>query len=235
MKTKSIVVLSGGQDSVTCLGVAMKETEVVAAVTFMYGQKHIVEINAARDICHKYGVKHIVLDMRELFQPLKSSALISHAKDIAGVSSTHPDLPASFVPARNALFLTAAFGLAIEMDVRDVYAGVCQTDYSGYPDCRAEFVRMLNDALIIGYQRRINFVTPLMYLNKAETFALAEHVGMLADVIERSVTCYNGDVQMVHDWGKGCGECPACKLRANGYAEYIAQKYQRKAVAPIGA
>lgn len=217
---KGIVVLSGGQDSTTCLGVALRDCAEVIAVTYKYGQKHQIETLAAKVIAAKLLVPVTVIDLAPVLENMRSSALI-HGGDTA---KSHPyikDLPASFVPVRNALFLTTAFGLAMENRCDAVYTGVCQTDYSGYPDCRFYFIVALNEALNDGYQQNIVIETPLMWLTKAETFELAQDVGVLDLVLSESVTCYNGDTDTRHDWGRGCGECPACQLRANGWEEFV--------------
>lgn len=226
---RSLVVMSGGQDSVTCLGVALHFSEHVAAVTFTYGQKHAVEIEAAKNICAKHNVPHTIVDLTPILSNMKSSALVTGGD----VNAQHPileGLPASFVPARNALFLTAAYGLAIEGQFDSIYTGVCQTDYSGYPDCREEFISLLNSALNIGYERRIVIYTPLMHMTKAQTFQLAWSLGFLDTIIHDTMTCYNGNEHM-NEWGKGCGECPACELRANGWNEYKAQAHAEQSEA----
>lgn len=216
----ALVVMSGGQDSVTCLGVALHFHDRVEAITFVYGQKHAVEIEAAKNICAKHNVTHTIVDLTPILSNMTSSALVTGG-DVTAQHELLEGLPASFVPARNALFLTAAFGLAIEKQIENIYTGVCQTDYSGYPDCREEFITMLNAALNIGYQQHITVHTPLMHLTKAQTFQLAWSLGILDTIIHDTVTCYNGNLH-VNEWGKGCGECPACELRANGWNEYKA-------------
>lgn len=218
---RALVVMSGGQDSVTCLGVALHTCDEVHAVTFAYGQKHAVEVAAARRICSDHKVPHVIVDLSGILQNMGSSALITGGD----VNAEHPLLagrPASFVPARNALFLTAAYGLAMELQAGIIYTGVCQTDYSGYPDCRDDFIKTLNLALNIGYESEIEIRTPLMHLTKAETFALAWSHGFLDAVVNDSVTCYNGD-RTPNEWGMGCGSCPSCELRANGWSEYKAR------------
>jgi 7-cyano-7-deazaguanine synthase len=222
-KVKSLVVLSGGQDSTTCLGVALKESEVVLAVSFDYGQKHAVELVAAENICKKYVIPQLVIDLKPVLKNMKSSALINHG-DTTKPHEYLTDLPASFVPARNALFLTVAYGLAMEYHCAAIYAGMCETDYSGYPDCRHIFIEELNDALNTGYKSEIKIYTPLMWLNKADTFQLAKDVGVLDAVIDMTVTCYEGDVFTSNDWGLGCGICPACKLRAAGWEKFKANE-----------
>lgn len=216
---QALVVLSGGQDSMTCLGIAMRSFDRVEAIAFDYGQKHVVELDAAREVCGKHDIPLLVIDLKPALGNMRSSALVTHGD----TSEKHPilkDLPASFVPARNALFLTIAYGIAIEKKAGVIYTGVCETDYSGYPDCRDRFIKRLNGALNEGYQSTITIETPLMWVDKADTFWMAANVGILDDVLELSVTCYNGDIETKNEWGRGCGECPACKLRARGWDEY---------------
>lgn len=218
---KALVVMSGGQDSTTCLGVALKESEVIAGVTFNYNQKHKNEVEFARAIAEKFGVNQLIIDLTPVMMNMGSSALINYGD----TTQPHPylkDLPASFVPARNALFLTVAYGLAMELRCEVIYAGMCETDYSGYPDCRDAFIKALNLALNIGYKSEIEIRTPLMFLDKADTFQLAHDVGIIDTVKTSTMTCYEGDVSM-NDWGMGCGECPACKLREKGWLEYRAR------------
>lgn len=214
---KALVVMSGGQDSTTCLGVALHNHAEVHAISFNYGQKHSVELDVARQICEKHFVPHQIIDV-PMLKLMKSSALVTHG-DTSQKHAYLEGLPASFVPARNALFLTMAWGIAMELGVDYIYTGVCQTDYSGYPDCRDEFIQKLNEALIVGYNTTMGIRTPLMFLDKADTFQLARAVGILDDVLELSHTCYNGD-RTPNVWGAGCGECGACTLRKKGYAEF---------------
>lgn len=222
VKGKSaVVVLSGGQDSVTCLGLALKNYDQVYAIGFVYGQKHEVEIYCAQSICEKLKVPFVVFSIPAL-QAMGNSALVrgSGLKDVGATHPQNANLPASFVPNRNALFLTTAHAYAQRVGATDVITGVCETDYSGYPDCRNVFIQRLEETLNLGYETDIKFRTPLMWLNKAETFLLAENVGILDTVLKDSHTCYNGDHSTQHDWGYGCGECPACKLRSAGYEAY---------------
>ena len=217
----ALVVMSGGQDSTTCLGLAIHRhgADNVSAVIFDYGQKHAVEMLQAKLICDTYGVELITISL-PILQHMKSSSLVT-----GGDTSTKHEyldgVPSTFVPARNALFLTSAWGLAMEHKIEIIYTGVCQTDFSGYPDCRWEFIRALQDTLRIGYETDIAIVTPLMFLDKASTFELARRCDVLLDVVELSHTCYNGVRDVKHAWGYGCGECPACKLRLEGYAEFV--------------
>lgn len=225
MKTqaKALVLLSGGQDSITCAGWAMRQYEAVSCVSFDYGQRHRIELHYAQEFCQRHGLAHKLIHMPDLLGQVTSSALL----DVAGTTSTSQlgvgGLPASFVPNRNALFLTLAHAWAQTIGAEYIVGGMCQTDYSGYPDCRREFVLALDAALNLGATGRTDgfeIVTPLMFLTKAETFGLAEDCGVLEDVLVRSNTCYEGRTDQVHAWGSGCGECPACKLRKKGFEEW---------------
>lgn len=222
MNDTALVVMSGGQDSVTCLGVALTNHKQVFAISFNYGQRHEVELEQAAIICDSEGVDIQFVDMSFLGE-MVTSALTGEGS----VSEKHPansSLPASFVPNRNALFLTIAHAYAQEIGAGTIYTGVCQTDYSGYPDCRENFVVQLQAALNTGYLTDIVIKTPLMFKTKAETFALAEQHDFLDVVLEYSHTCYEGNRETRHDWGYGCGVCPACLLREKGYNEFIESK-----------
>lgn len=225
MKTDSdiaVVVFSGGQDSTTVLAYAKARHSRVHAIAFAYDQRHSVELDQAAKIATLLDVPLSIVRLDAL-TAMGSSALVNTASD---VSSEHPYLegrPASFVPARNAMFLVAAWGYAMELAAGTIYTGVCETDYSGYPDCRDAFIRTLQNALQIGYEVDIQIKTPLMHLDKASTFQLAEDLDVLRIVLEESHTCYNG-VRRDYDWGSGCNNCPACNLRSKGWVEYLARK-----------
>ncbi len=212
-KRKAVVVFSGGQDSTTCLLYAVQQYDEVHAITFDYGQRHVQEIEVARQIATDLGLAaHKVLDVG-LLNELAVSAL---TRDAIPVSNDLQEngLPNTFVPGRNILFLTLAAIYAYQVGADTVITGVCETDFSGYPDCRDEFVKALNHAVKLGMERDVKFETPLMWLNKAETWALADKIGRLDYVRQKTLTCYNGVI------GDGCGECPACKLRAKGLHDY---------------
>ncbi len=216
----AMVVFSGGQDSTTCLGWALRKFEKVHTITFGYGQNHSIELLQAEKIAGKMGVSHKIVDI-SFFAGLVDSALTTKGAD---VSERHPrlkKLPASYVPNRNALFLTLSHAYAQLKGCDNLVTGVCETDYSGYPDCRMVFVQAQERALNLGSDTELMIHTPLMYLNKAETFKLAKDCGVLDIVLEDSHTCYEGDRAVRYDWGYGCGSCPACKLRAKGYEEYL--------------
>ncbi|MFV0576606.1 MAG: 7-cyano-7-deazaguanine synthase QueC [Vibrio sp.] len=214
MKTKAVVVFSGGQDSTTCLVKALKEYDEVHAITFDYGQRHKLEIEIAQALCEKLGVTaHKVMDVGLL----NELAISSLTRDDIPVSHELQDngLPNSFVPGRNILFLTLAGIYAYQIGAQAVITGVCETDFSGYPDCRDEFVRSINQSLVLGMDRQFTIETPLMWLNKAETWALADQNGALDLIRNETLTCYNGIK------GDGCGDCPSCDLRKAGLVDYL--------------
>jgi 7-cyano-7-deazaguanine synthase len=213
---RALVVFSGGQDSTTCLGWAKNRFDEVETITFDYGQKHRVEIEQARKIAEALHVKNTLLSL-DAFSQLNDSALIDGSQDIGAQHSVHTNLPASFVPNRNAIFFTLAHAFAQKQGIEHIIIGVNQTDYSGYPDCREPFVKALELALNLGSEATIAFHYPLMHLTKAETFALSNVEGVLDLVIDESHTCYNGVHTHKHSWGYGCGECPACVLRKQGW------------------
>ncbi|EOU2464852.1 7-cyano-7-deazaguanine synthase QueC [Vibrio navarrensis] len=211
---KAVVVFSGGQDSTTCLVQALNEYDEVHAITFDYGQRHRLEIEVAQQLAADLGVKaHKVMDVT-LLNELAISSLtrddipVSHELQANG-------LPNSFVPGRNILFLTLAGIYAYQIGADTVITGVCETDFSGYPDCRDDFVKVMNSALVKGMDKALTIKTPLMWLNKAETWALADQNKALQLVREKTLTCYNGVI------GDGCGDCPSCHLRKAGLDDYL--------------
>ena len=220
-KSSAIVVLSGGQDSVTCLGIARRVYAEFSAISFTYGQLHAVDIECARRLVKHLGIPHTVVDI-SFMSGLVSSGLLQ-TKEQASVSDPHPimaSVPNSFVPGRNALFLTLAHALAQTTGASTIMTGVCETDYSGYPDCRSGFIRDLQNALNHGYLTDIDIATPLMNRSKMETFLLASVNDILPEVLAMSHTCYEGDHTTWNEWGFGCGSCPACLLRAKGWEEF---------------
>ncbi|WP_134683716.1 7-cyano-7-deazaguanine synthase QueC [Brevibacillus migulae] len=208
---KAIVVFSGGQDSTTCLFWAIKRFDEVEAVTFNYGQRHSLELECAAQIAQEQQIKHHVLDMSLLSQ-LAPNALTR--QDIA-IEEKEGQLPTTFVDGRNLLFLSFAAVLAKQVGAHHIVTGVCETDFSGYPDCRDVFIKSLNVTLNLAMDYPFVIDTPLMWLNKAQTWALADELGAFDYVREKTLTCYNGVI------ADGCGECPSCRLRANGLQEYL--------------
>lgn len=213
----AIVVFSGGQDSTTCLIQALTQYEHVHCITFDYGQRHNQEIEVAKKVALELGAaSHKVMDVG-LLNELAASSL---TRDNIPVSHELQEngLPNSFVPGRNILFLTLAGIYAYQLGAESVITGVCETDFSGYPDCRDEFVKSINQSLVLGMDRQLRIDTPLMWLNKAETWALADKFGKLDYVRNQTLTCYNGVI------GDGCGDCPSCDLRKNGLDDYLENK-----------
>jgi 7-cyano-7-deazaguanine synthase len=210
MDRKAVVVLSGGQDSTTCLYWALEQfgADNVEALSFDYGQRHRIELECAAKVANLAGVEQTTLPI-DTFAALGGNALTDSAigvEDAAGDS-----LPNTFVPGRNLIFLTFAAAFAWQRDASDLVAGVAQTDYSGYPDCRRATIDALEQSLTLGMERTFRIHTPLMSLTKKETVELARDLGAL-DVMASTHTCYNGQ-------RPPCGECPACRLRARGFLE----------------
>ncbi|MPW36230.1 7-cyano-7-deazaguanine synthase QueC [Vibrio sp. B1Z05] len=224
---KAVVIFSGGQDSTTCLVQALTQYDEVHAITYDYGQRHRQEIEVAKSLAKQLSVTaHKVMDVTLL----NELAVSSLTRDDIPVSHELAEngLPNSFVPGRNILFLTLAGIYAYQVGAKTLITGVCETDFSGYPDCRDEFVKTMNSALAQGMDYPLQVNTPLMWLNKAETWAMADSYNALEMVRDHTLTCYNGIV------GSGCGDCPACDLRAKGLADYqenveqVMAAYQQK-------
>lgn len=227
---KALVLFSGGQDSTTCLAWALDRFAEVETVGFNYGQRHMAEmaarprvLDAMREISQTWrdrlGADHVL--PLDVLKAIGGSALTDNVKIEMGQGG----LPTTFVPGRNVLFLTAAAALGYRRDCRDLVGGMCETDYSGYPDCRDETIKAVAKALSLGLDRPLTIHTPLMWIDKAATWALAEKLGgsaLIDLIVEETVTCYEGDRTHRHDWGYGCGVCPACDLRAKGHAKYKA-------------
>ena len=226
--TAALVLFSGGQDSATCLAWALDRYARVETVGFDYGQRHHVEMTARQSVRNalaeafpdwaaRMGPDRVV-DLSG-YGDLAESALTREAE----IAFSEDGLPTTFVPARNLVFLTVASALAMRKAIPVLVGGMCQTDYSGYPDCREETILAQQNALTLGLGRVMSVETPLMHLTKAQTWALAHDLGgdRLVDlIVEHSHTCYLGDHETRHDWGYGCGRCPACELRAAGWTEW---------------
>ncbi len=224
----ALVLFSGGQDSATCLAWALDRYAHVETVGFAYGQRHAIELDCReplrRDIAAlpgwgaRLGCDHLV-DMASSLSAIGATALTTDT----AIAMTAEGLPNTFVPGRNLLFLTYAAAIAYRRGLRRIVAGVCETDYSGYPDCRDDTVKAMQLALNLGMQRRFVLETPLMWRDKAATWELAEALGGAA-LVERirtgSHSCYLGDRSILHPWGYGCGTCPACELRRAGFEQW---------------
>ncbi|WP_409299817.1 7-cyano-7-deazaguanine synthase QueC [Peribacillus sp. SCS-155] len=209
---RAVVVFSGGQDSTTCLFWAKDRFEHIEAVTFDYNQRHSLEIECAKNITKELGIKHHILDM-SLLNQLAPNALTRDEIEVR--DGEEGELPSTFVPGRNLLFLSFAGVLARQINAKHIITGVCETDFSGYPDCRDSFIKSLNVTLNLSMDYPFVIHTPLMWLNKAETWQMADQLGAFDFVREKTLTCYNGII------ADGCGECPACKLRQKGLEEYL--------------
>ena len=212
---KALVVFSGGQDSTTCLFWALKNFDEVETVTFDYNQRHDNEIEIARTISEELGVKNTVINLNLLGQ-LTENALTR--ADVEITSGENGEMPSTFVEGRNHIFLSFAAIIAKTKGIKHIITGVCETDFSGYPDCRDSFVKSLNVTLNLAMDYPFVIHTPLMWIDKKETWALADELGAFEYIQEKTLTCYNGII------GAGCGECPACKLRANGLNEYLLER-----------
>lgn len=238
LHTTALVLFSGGQDSTTCLALALSKYERVETIAFDYRQRHHVELDARLQVlaeikrqfphwAHKLGQDHL-LDLAVLGEVSDTSL----TRDTA-FQMEQSGLPNTFVPGRNLLFLTLAAAVAYRRDLQVIMTGVCETDFSGYPDCRDDTMKAMQLALSLGMDKRFLIDTPLMWIDKAETWALAHQLGeryapgggqqLLDLMVEHTHTCYLGDRAHRHAWGYGCGECPACVLRARGYERFVAK------------
>lgn len=209
---KAVVVFSGGQDSTTCLFWALERFEEVVAVTFDYNQRHRLEIECAEEIAKDLGVEHRILNL-ELLNQLAPNALTRD--DIEVKEGKNGALPTTFVDGRNHLFLSFVAVLAKNIGAQHIVTGVCETDFSGYPDCRDVFIKSLNVTLNLAMDYQFVIHTPLMFLDKQETWEMADNMDKLDYIVENTLTCYNGIK------GFGCGHCPACKLRAKGLNAHL--------------
>jgi len=232
MHTKALVLFSGGQDSTTCLAWALERYEHVETIGFDYGQRHRIELecrlNILQEVRNRFpnwakrlGEDH-VLDLKLLGQ-ISDTAMTAEKT----IEFEKNGLPNTFVPGRNLLFLTFAATIAYRRGLTVLVGGMCETDYSGYPDCRDNTLKVTQVALSLGMDAPVIIETPLMWLNKAQTWRLAEDLGnrdFVSLIQEESHTCYLGTRQHKHEWGYGCGTCPACELRKTGYEQYIQER-----------
>lgn len=231
LPTSALVLFSGGQDSATCLAWALERYDVVQTVGFDYGQRHAVEMQARLAVrrgmaslsptwAARLGADHVV-DLTGYGAIADSALTADRAMELDARG-----LPTTFVPGRNLVFLSVAAALADRQEMQVLVGGMCETDYSGYPDCRRETLDAMQTALSLGLDHPVIIETPLMALTKAQTWALAMDLGgqPLVDlIVEDSHTCYRGQRGERHAWGYGCGTCPACELRAKGWADWVGQ------------
>lgn len=230
----ALVLFSGGQDSTTCLAWALARFARVETIGFDYGQRHAIELECrARvveglkslrpDWATKLGESH-TLNIPTL-SAISETALTRDVAIVMGADG----LPNTFVPGRNLVFLTFAAALAYRRGIADIVGGMCETDYSGYPDCRDETIKAMQTALSLGMARTFDLHTPLMWIDKAATWGLAQRLGgraLIDLVVEKTHTCYQGDRSHRHEWGFGCGSCDACRLRSEGWRRYAASAVQ---------
>ncbi|QDJ49973.1 7-cyano-7-deazaguanine synthase QueC [Bordetella hinzii] len=228
---RALVLFSGGQDSTTCLAWALDRYAHVETVAFDYGQRHRIELVARLNVLRgirgqfpdwaaRLGEDHL-LDLKVLGQ-VGDTAMTSER----AIEMQANGLPNTFVPGRNLLFLTLAAALGYRRQLDVLVGGMCETDFSGYPDCRDDTIKAQQVALSLGLGARLTIETPLMWLDKADTWALADSLGgpeLVQTIVEESHTCYLGERGQRHDWGYGCGECPACSLRKSGWLRWVAR------------
>jgi 7-cyano-7-deazaguanine synthase len=236
MHSSALVLFSGGQDSTTCLAHALEKYERVETIAFDYRQRHLVELecrlNVLREIKTRFPVwgKKLGDDHLLDLEVLGKVSETSLTRDTA-FKMEQSGLPNTFVPGRNLLFLTLAAAVAYRHDLQVIVTGVCETDFSGYPDCRDDTMKAMQLALSLGMDKRFLIETPLMWIDKAATWAMAQRLGEKSElprggetlvnlIIEHTHTCYLGDREHRHAWGYGCGSCPACELRERGYARF---------------
>ncbi len=243
LHTAALVLFSGGQDSTTCLADALSKYQRVETLGFDYGQRHRIELDVRGTVlaqlrqrfpgwAPRLGPDHL-LTLDALHQ-LGGSSLT----DEVAFAMQADGLPNTFVPGRNLLFLTLAGALAYRRGLQVIVTGVCETDFSGYPDCRDDTMKAMQLALSLGLERRLVIETPLMWIDKAETWALAHRLGgspLVELIVEATHTCYLGDRTHRHAWGYGCGECPACDLRQRGWERYAAEPASDSMAAPVSS
>ncbi|TFW00948.1 7-cyano-7-deazaguanine synthase QueC [Oxalobacteraceae bacterium OM1] len=229
--TGALVLFSGGQDSTTCLAWALARYPRVETIGFDYGQRHAIELAVRPVLLQKITALHPEWKTRLADDHMIDLGLISRISETAltrdvAIEMQDNGLPNTFVPGRNLLFMTVAATLAYRRGLDVLVGGMCETDFSGYPDCRDDTMKALQVALNLGMATRLKVETPLMWLDKAATWRLAQELGgtPLVDLIrEDTHTCYLGERGAMHDWGHGCGTCPACELRARGYRQFAGQ------------
>lgn len=217
-KDAAVVVFSGGQDSTTCLLYAIKKYKKVYAISFDYNQRHKLELECAKNICEELNVEHEILDMKLLAQLAPNS--LTRADIEVDHDAPETGTPNSFVDGRNMIFLTFVAVYAKQRGVTDIITGVSQSDFSGYPDCRDIFIKSLNTTLNLAMDYEFDIITPLMWIDKEETWEMADKLGGFELVRDKTLTCYNGII------GDGCGDCPSCKLRRKGLDAYLKRRRQ---------
>ncbi|PAF52394.1 7-cyano-7-deazaguanine synthase QueC [Helicobacter sp. 13S00477-4] len=220
MGQKIVVSFSGGQDSTTVAAWAKEKFDEVVLIGFDYDQKHKIELDQAKIIAQKLSLPFHIIPIKFFDQITVSALLQNSEKNVNDPYEQNPSLPSSFVPNRNALFTTIAHSFAQKIQAQNLALGVSQEDYSGYPDCREDFIQSIEKTLNKGSDTNIKIHTPLMHIDKAKEFALAKQLGILEIILTDTHTCYNGVRGTQHIWGYGCGECNSCILRKNAYDKF---------------
>ncbi len=220
---KAYILLSGGQDSFVSLLWAKNEFRELEAISIAYDQTHIIELDYAKKIAGHFNVAHIVYDIKSFFKTIAISSILNNTNH----NMKHPDasdLPASFIPNRNGIFLTVAANHAFRKNEKHIHlvTGACETDYSGYPDCRNSYMKAKARELSLSLDRPVSIHTPLMWMNKAQIFETADKAEKLKELNELTMSCYDG-FEKLNKWGRGCGKCPACMLRKKGFDEFISK------------
>lgn len=219
---KAVIVLSGGQDSATSLALAVKRygAKEVAAITFTYSQRHAIEVEYARKLAKRFGVENHNFVSLDFYSSITENALMSKDRAIKKIKGS--SCPTSVVEGRNSFFLLSASVWAKKLGATEVWTGVSEADYSGYPDCREKFIKSQQRTIRLALEWPIKIVTPFMHMTKAQEWALADELGILEIIENETVTCYNGIL------GKGCGKCPACRLRNLGYREFLSKRKSQR-------
>ena len=231
MKNRALLLFSGGQDSTTVLAWCLKKFDEVHLITFDYGQNHLIEIATAKKILASFKrnfskaskkIKSDIIFRVENLNVLSKNSLTSKIK-----MKKKNGLPNSFVPGRNILFYTLSSAYAYDKGINNIVSGVCETDYSGYPDCRDETIKAVKKAINLGMEKKYNFYTPLMKKDKADTWEMAYNLGgkkLINLILKDTHTCYKGQRKKLHEWGYGCDKCPACIIRKKGWYKFIYKK-----------
>ena len=219
--SSALVVFSGGQDSTTCLFWAKKHFAKVHALSFLYGQKHQLEVEIAGTLAREAGVEWECMDVSFISRLSTGCSLTDTSLPIEEQKADDQTYPTTFVPGRNLFFLSIAAVKARELGIHHLVTGVSQTDFSGYPDCRDSFIKSLNVTLNLAMDDQFVIHTPLMWIDKKQTWQMADELGVLDIIRHRTLTCYNGIP------GDGCGHCPACRLRSEGLSQYLATRQEQ--------
>ena len=231
MSTSALVLFSGGQDSATCLAWALDRYDTVETVGFDYGQRHKVELECRKSFVARLRAQFPAWGWKLGKDHMLDLGLLGHISDTALTAEKEIEfeksgLPNTFVPGRNLIFFTLAAAIAYRRGIKVLVGGMCETDYSGYPDCRDDTLKSLQVTLNLGLNARQVVETPLMWIDKAQTWALAQRLGgdaLVRLIRDQTHTCYMGDHETLHDWGYGCGKCPACDLRRKGYEAFAGE------------